>query len=116
MSLCLSVFFLREGLPKRGKVPYIYVEYPELTLYHPGGDNDPSIEGPKSPNKKSNDLEFHFAPNFDAISPGAIGDRSFTANFDEVEEEPVSFRTRMSEYNPLSYQGKSIRCRIFHYF
>ena len=62
------------------------------------------MEGRKSPNKKTNEV-FQLSPNIDAISPGAIGDRSFVANFDEVEEEITSYRSRMSEYNPLSYQG-----------
>ena len=66
------------------------------------------MEGMKSPGKKSDDGEFHFSPHFDAISPGAIGDRSFTAHYDEDEEPPVAYRIRISEYNPLSYQGN--RC------
>lgn len=66
-----------------------------------GGDT--SMEGNKSPTKK-NDEDFNFAPNIiDAISPGAIGDRSFANQFEQ--EVAVPYRLRMSEYNPLSYQG-----------
>lgn len=65
-----------------------------------------SLDAGLSPNRKEQD-DFTFEPVPDPVSPGTIGERIFQQFEDNAnEEEPsIPFRLRMSEYNPLSYQG-----------
>lgn len=66
--------------------------------------------GDGSTNEPGSGADFNFNPVLEPTSPGVVGDRSFTQQQQQQQDEDVAemfpYRLRVSEYNPLSYQGK----------
>jgi len=71
-----------------------------------------SLFGGDDANEPGGGGEFNFNPVLEPTSPGVVGDRSFTHQQQEEDvAEMFPYRLRVSEYNPISYQGKALFTR-----